>query len=114
MTIREICKHLNAEIKTGNANIDNEIKYGFASDLLSDVLTLDTNSFLLITGTCNIQAVRTAEMADVSCILFVRGKKATPEMITLAAENDIVILECQYSMYRTIGILYSLDLPPVY
>jgi hypothetical protein len=48
------------------------VQCAFASDLMSDVLTLDCNGVLLVTGLCNMQTIRTAEMADVSCILFVR------------------------------------------
>ncbi len=114
MTIKEISNQLNARIITGEQHIDREIRCGFASDLMSDVLTLDTDGMLLITGLANIQTIRTAEMADISCILFVRAKKTTPTMISIAKENNIVLLECQYSMYKAIGILNNLGLPPVY
>ena len=77
-------------------------------------LTLDCNGVLLVTGLCNMQTIRTAEMADVSCILFVRGKKATPEMLQLAAENDMILMETDHSMYHTVGELYCNGLPPIY
>lgn len=114
MTIKDICHHLNADLITGSQFIDREIKCGFASDLMSDVLTLDTDGMLLITGLANVQTIRTSEMADISCILFVRGKSADSQMIELANENDIVMMRCPFSMYRTVGILVSLGLPPVY
>ena len=114
MTIKEISNRLNARIITGEQYADREVKCGFASDLMSDVLTLDTEGLLLITGLANIQTIRTAEMADISCILFVRAKKTTPTMISIAKENNIVLLECQYSMYKAIGILNNMGLPPVY
>ena len=49
--------------------------------LMSDVLTVEADDAVLITGLANIQAIRTAEMADISCILFVRDKEITPNMI---------------------------------
>lgn len=114
MTIKEICNQLDARVITGEQDSDKEVRCGFASDLMSDVLTLDTEGMLLITGLANIQTIRTAEMADIACILFVRAKKATPTMISIANENNIVLLECRYSMYKTIGILNNMGLPPVY
>jgi serine kinase of HPr protein (carbohydrate metabolism regulator) len=61
-----------------------------------------------------MQTVRTAEMADIDCVVFVRGKKVTPEMIEVANENNMVLVECEYSMFRTIGMLYEAGVSPVY
>ena len=87
MKIRQIMALTGATVVCGNGREDHEVQCAFASDLMSDVLTLDCNGVLLVTGLCNMQTIRTAEMADVSCILFVRGKKATPDILQLAAEN---------------------------
>ena len=40
MKLREIRDILNAEVITGEANLEKEIQYAFAADLLSDVLAL--------------------------------------------------------------------------
>lgn len=114
MKIKEISKLLQANIVSGIELEEHEIRCGFASDLMSDVLTLNTDGMALITGLANIQTLRTAEMADIGCIVFVRGKKTTPAMLQIARENHIVILECSYSMFRTIGMLFQRGLPPVY
>lgn len=86
----------------------------FASDLMSDVLTLDQENVVLITGLATLQTIRTAEMADINCIIFVRNKKASPEMISLARESGINIVECRYTMFRASGLLYQAGLNPVY
>ena len=78
-----------AEVICGIEQMKREVKFGFASDLLSDVLTLSVDNLLFITGLSNLQTIRTAEMADIGQILFVRGKKVTPEMCALAKENNI-------------------------
>lgn len=91
-----------------------EISCGFACDLMSDVLTLDAEDLLLVTGLCNTQTIRTAEMSDVRCILFVRGKKATPEMIELADQNGIILLESPYSMFRAVGELAKGGIEPIF
>ena len=87
MKVRQINGTYGATVVCGKAGEDHEVQCAFASDLMSDVLTLDCNGVLLVTGLCNMQTIRTAEMADVSCILFVRGKKATPDILQLAAEK---------------------------
>ncbi|MCT4588090.1 MAG: PucR family transcriptional regulator ligand-binding domain-containing protein [Carboxylicivirga sp.] len=112
--IKKIAELLNAKVVCGADFIDKEVEQAFASDLMSDVLTLESEQLVLITGLTNMQTVRTAEMADIDCVVFVRGKKVTPEMIEVANENNMVLVECEYSMFRTIGMLYEAGVSPVY
>ncbi|MCF6240112.1 MAG: hypothetical protein L3J74_02055 [Bacteroidales bacterium] len=114
MNIGKICNLLKAKLICGANLLDKEVTYGFASDLMSDVLTLDNDDIVLITGLTNMQTMRTAEISEIPCIVFVRNKKVTDEMIKIAIDNDIVLLECKYSMFKTIGILYENNLKPVY
>lgn len=113
MELAEIAKIVEAKVVVGK--IENRVvEKGFCSDLMSDVLTIDTDKLLLITWMANLQTIRTAEMAEVHCILLVRNKKATEDMIQLAKESGLVLMETPYSMYRTSGELYKAGLQPVY
>ena len=114
MKLREVVELLNAKVVSGEAHLDAEVEYVFASDLMSDVLTIETDNLLLITGLANLQTIRTAEMSDISKIIFARKKKATDEMIRLAAENDMILIECDYSMFKSSGILFKSGVKPVY
>ena len=114
MTPEDIIKLLDATCTCGAQKLHNPIKHAFAADLMSDVLRLNTEDMLLITGMANSQVIRTAEMADIPYILFVRDKQITPEMLQLAEENDILLLRCRQSMFRVCGILYQAGLLPVY
>jgi hypothetical protein len=67
-----------------------------------------------MTGLGNVQTIRTAEMSDINTIIFVRNKKVNEDMLQLAAENDMVLIECPYSMFRASGILYQAGLEPIY
>lgn len=114
MKSERIQKLTEASVVCGSAKENIEVTCAFASDLMSDVLTVDCNGVILVTGLCNLQTIRTAEMAEVSCILFVRGKKVTPDMIELASENNMLLMETDHSMYRAVGELYVNGLPPVF
>lgn len=114
MTIANIAEILNGKILCNHHLASKEIDYAFASDLMSDVLTLKVDNMVVLTGLCNIQVIRTAEVSDASCIVFVRNKKATEEMMELAADTDLVLVECPFSMYKSSGMLYSSGLKPVY
>lgn len=114
MNINQIAKLIQGEVLC-IANADEvSIKRAFASDLMSDVLTLNTDSLLLITGLANMQTIRTAEMAEIKNILFVRNKKPTNEMIELAKREHINIVICSKSLFTVCGELYKSGLSPVY
>ncbi len=114
MKIKEIVNIINGNVVCGKELMDIDVQKGFASDLMSDVLTLDTDNILLITGLANLQAIRTAEMSDISCIIFARNKKITQDMIDLAAENNMVLIECACSVFKTAGELYKAGINPVF
>lgn len=114
MQVSEICQLLSAKIICGAEHASTNIERGYSSDLMSDVLTLDTDHLLLITGMCNLQTIRTAEMADIRFIVFVRHKKVTDEMIALAKENNLCLLESPFTLFKASGILYQAGLKPVY
>lgn len=114
MRINEVVNIINGKVVCGDALLDMEVHKGFASDLMSDVLTLDTDDVLLITGLANLQAIRTAEMSDISCIIFARNKKVTCEMKSLAEESNIILIECAGSVFKTAGKLYGAGIKPVF
>lgn len=81
---------------------------------MSDVLTLDDHYIILITGLANVQLIRTVEVADVPVVLLCRNKTASPDMIELANDTGIVLLETPFSIFRVSGILYQNGLKPLY
>ena len=84
-----------------------EIESVGAADLMSDVLALGWPGMLLLTGLANIQAVRTAAVADIKAVVFVRGKKPGPDVIELAQQSGIPLLCTPLIMFEASGILYA-------
>lgn len=113
MTIKEIANLLNATVCIGENRLDEEVEHAFASDLMSDVLTLKDTP-MLITGLCNVQTIRTCDMATLDIIVVVRNKKVTEDMLELAEDNDMVILSCAYSMFKVCGLLYEAGIKPLF
>lgn len=114
MKVKEIANILNANILCGEDNLHLEFECAFASDLMSDVLTTQADGMLLLTGLANVQTIRTAEMSDVQGVVIVRNKKVSQEMIDLACENGIVLIECKCSMFKAAGLLYQNGLKPLF
>ncbi len=113
MTLKEIVKLLDAQVLVGENRLDEDVTKAFASDLMSDVLTLKETP-ILITGLCNVQTIRTCDMAGLTVAIIVRNKKPSDEMLELAEENEMTILACPYSLFKTCGLLYDAGIQPLY
>ncbi|MGL1892537.1 MAG: hypothetical protein OCD02_12985 [Spirochaetaceae bacterium] len=105
MIVNELAEYIKAKVITGDG--DHKVKSAFASDLMSDVLTMDEEDLVLITGLCTQQVIRTAEMSDIETIIFARGKTVTKDIIVLAKEHDITLITSELSVFKLCGLLYG-------
>ena len=107
MKISTIKDLLEARVIAGEEHLGKHVYSACGSDMMSDVLAYVKDQAVLVTGLVNTQVIRTAEMMDMVCIVFVRSKLPTPEMISLALESGLVLLATDKRMYDACGILYS-------
>jgi predicted transcriptional regulator len=114
MTIRDIAGLIDGKVLCGEDKISDSVEYAFASDLMSDVLTVEKENILLITGLTNLQVIRTSEMSDIYCVIFARDKKVGEDIVNLAKENNIILVESPHSVFHVSGELYKAGLKPIY
>ncbi len=107
MKVSEIVKLLGCEVCADCGDLDREVLSACGSDMMSDVLAFVKEQSVLLTGLVNLQVVRTAEMMDMRCIVFVRGKQPDDSLLKLARESDIIVLKTDERMYQACGILYQ-------
>lgn len=107
LKVREIIDILDAQVLTGEENMELEIYSGCGADLMSDVMAFVKESVILCTGLVNPQVVRTCEMMDIKVICFVRGNVPGETIISLAKEMGITILTTKHPLFITCGKLYS-------
>ena len=107
MKISKMKELLEAEVLCCEENIEKHVYSACGCDLMSDVLAYVKDQAVLLTGLVNPQVIRTAEMMDMICIVFVRSKAPTDEMLSLARESGIVIMKTEKRLYEACGLLYS-------
>ncbi|MCU6746563.1 MULTISPECIES: DRTGG domain-containing protein [Lachnospiraceae] len=107
MTIKEMQTALDAKLLFGEELLDLDAQFVFSADMMSDVLAFCGQCSVLITGLCNPQVVRTAEMLDIVCIIFVRGKQPDEHILSLARSKKIALLMTEHFMFTACGILYE-------
>ncbi|MCM1992370.1 hypothetical protein [Oceanirhabdus seepicola] len=107
MRLTQIKELLNGSFITSSDCGEVEFKKTFACDLMSDVLALVDEDVILLTGLINIQTIRTAEMKDIKCVIFVRGKEPSSDVVNLAQEKGIILLKTTLTLFESCGTLYN-------
>lgn len=107
MTLKEIKDILQAEFLTSAPGIDMHFDIVCSTDLMSDVLAFSQSETLLITGLVDRAVIRTAQIANVKAIIFVRGKRPNKDLIAVAEEKHIPLLCTKFFMFDTCGRLYE-------
>jgi hypothetical protein len=107
MTVTDAVKILEGQFFTGEANASLEIVSACGADLMSDVMAFVKDRVLLLTGLVNPQVIRTAELLDIRCIIFVRGKVPSRDMIDMADDAGIILGGTKLPMFLACGKLYE-------
>ena len=110
MKIERIKELLEAEVLCGENYLDGEVHSACGCDMMSDVLAYVKDQGMLLTGLVNSQVIRTANMMDMHCIVFVRSKNPTEEMLELAQECGIVVMRSSLRAYVACGKLWMAGL----
>ncbi|MFZ5584882.1 MAG: DRTGG domain-containing protein [Thermodesulfobacteriota bacterium] len=106
-TLAEIAAWLQAEVLCGQDRLARAIALCHGADMMSDVLAFSRPASLLLTGLSNPQVVRTAEVAGIAGVIFVRGKRPSEAMVLLAQEFDLPLMVTAYSMFDACGLLFE-------
>jgi predicted transcriptional regulator len=106
MKLSEIKEILHATVLVGEDQLDKPISGGGGADLMADVLSAVARDAVLLTGLTTEQVLRTARIAGVGAVVFVRGKKPDPPVIELARSCNLPVLLTDYSLFVASGRLY--------
>ena len=107
MKISRIQEILGAQIIAGNGDVNDEVKYGYGCDLMSDVLAYVQSDVVLLTGLVHPQVIRTEEMLDIKAVVIVRGKQPGNDLIEMANRRDLVIMTTSHSLFTASGMLFD-------
>lgn len=110
MLIKEIQEILDAQLLVGEELLQTEVNTACGSDMMSDVLAFVKDQAVLITGLLNQQAIRTAAMMDMVCVVFVRGKQPGDDIVEVAKENGIAVMTTNHRMFTACGMLFEAGL----
>ena len=110
MTAKDVRDILDAKVLCGEELLSTEVKSACGSDMMSEVLAFSKDHSVLLTGLCNQQTIRTAEMMDIQCIVYIRGKVPAEEVVEMARERDLIVMTTGHRMFSSCGLLYKAGL----
>ncbi len=110
MTIADMVRVLHARVLCGQERIETPVFTACCSDLMSDVLAFVNEKTVLITGLTNPHVLRTADMLDLKCLVFARGKIPGEEILEQAEEQNLVVISTKETAFTACGLLYEAGL----
>lgn len=106
MKLSEIRDILKASLLTGDEHLDKTIVGAGGADLMDDILAAVAEGSVLLTGLTSDHVIRTAKVAGVGAVVFVRGKKPEKGTIDLARSYNLPLLLTADSLFVACGRLY--------
>lgn len=110
MTLSEIVQKLRLEVRGGGDALANEVRGGYASDLLSDVIAHSREGDLWVTLQTHQNTVAVASMKGLAGIVLVNGREPEADTLQKAEEENIPLLLSDLPAFELIGRLYNLGL----
>lgn len=107
MNVRDVAKTLGLEVLTGEVNLDREVRGGYTSDLLSDVIGNIEEGSAWITIQRHINILGVAKLKDVPVIIISRGLSLEGPVLAKACEEGVAILRGSASAFELSGLLYK-------
>ena len=108
MTVKELVEKMNLTVFCGQENLDREIKGGYTSDLLSDVMGFAREGQVWITLQTHKNVLAIASLKELAAILLVKGNKPEEDMLEQAIDEDIPVLGTDAQTFETTGKVYQL------
>ena len=108
MKLSEIVEKLSLDVRVAVNNLDAEVRNGYSSDLLSDVLGNGEENDLWITLQIHPNIVAIAGMKGLSGIVLINGREPEDETVKKAEEENVSIMVSKMSAFELSGKLYAL------
>ena len=110
MNLSDIVQKLGLEVRVGQSALGTEVRGGYASDLLSDVIAHGREGDLWVTLQTHMNIAAVASMKDMAGIVLVNGRQPEADTLQRAAAEDVVLLVSMLPAFELVGRLYTMGL----
>ncbi|MCD6362670.1 MAG: iron-sulfur binding hydrogenase [Synergistetes bacterium] len=110
MKLKDILRKLDCEVLTGDVNMEEEVKYGYTSDLLSEVMGKARQDSIWITVQSHLNIVAVAVLVGIKAIIVCGGKKVDPKIAEKAKQEGVALVLAKDNAFIVSGKLYEIGL----
>ncbi len=107
MRVDDLRDILSLQVLTEGIPLDAEVRGGYVSDLLSDVMANAKEGDIWITLQTHLNIVAVATMKGIAGIIIVNGRRPDEETLKKASEEGIPILSTKETAFVVAGKLYK-------
>ena len=111
MTIHEMVKRAELEVKTAADQLDAEVSGGYAGDLISAVMANAKQGNVWVTWHAHPNIVAAALVTKLSAVVLICGRQPEEETIRKAQEEGLPILLSKLPAFELIGRLHGMGIP---
>ncbi len=109
MRLNEVVRLLSLKVYTPGVALDNvDVRWGYVSDLLSDVIANLSKGDLWITIQKHLNIIAVAKLKDAAGIIISKGLEPDPQTIEKAQSEGVILLGTQMDSFELSGKLYNL------
>ena len=108
MTVKEIVEKLDLKVCCGTTGLNREIKGGYTSDLLSDVMGNAGEGCIWITLQTHKNIMAIASLKELSAIVLVKGFSPDEDPIAESESEGIPLLTTSIQTFEITGAIYEL------
>jgi hypothetical protein len=110
MKLKDILERIPMEVKAGRENLDREVKGGYVSDLLSDVMANSKEGDIWVTLQVHQNIVAVAQLKEIAGIAIINNREPEPDTIEKANREGIPIMVTPLSGFELVGRLYEMGI----
>jgi predicted transcriptional regulator len=110
INLRDIVKPLNLQVICCEEFLDQEIKGGYAGDLLSDVMAHAQKGDIWVTRQVHPNIVAVAAIRMIPCIIIVNNFKPEEETVKKAISKKMPIMSSDLTAFELVGRLYKMGI----
>ena len=107
MKLNDIISRFGLKVYSPPGDGELEIKHGYTSDMLSDVIANAGRDYVWVTMQTHINIIAVAALKDLAAIVLVRGHAPEPATIEVAKTKGVCVLGTNLSAFDITGQLYA-------
>ncbi|MEN6618929.1 MAG: DRTGG domain-containing protein [Rikenellaceae bacterium] len=108
MLVKEVVEKLNLTMFSSPEGLDREVKGGYTSDLLSDVMGYSKEGQIWITLQTHKNIMAVATLKDLAAVVIVKGFKPEDDTLEAANSEGIPVLGSNLEAFELSGELFNM------